>query len=634
MSALICNALTGPISKYQDSKLNKQADNLLVNFNNEIKKYNYSDSAKKLETLLEKNKGQVVTSELFEQIHSNLSEGLDHVVAGDLAKDLKSMMPSSDKFNFSEESLENVRNVLNEHFSTVGLSKQELAQILPDDSLMLQAFKDKGLFSAEVSDFSEHSKLVQDLLAQRIEEFQKANPDSPISRKLGFRMNQLIHNNEHNANSALQNAFKFKPAAVLTDSLISTIRSAGAILNQFKAQVNVLDNFAFIKTAQAPETILANSWNDMSAELLKAFNFNPKEIKKARIDREAAGTILREKMEYIASDDKRYSEFVDSIVSKLSELYAKMESLDTSNEYNTNSYVEKVNSTYDGASEGLKNLNMHSTARSIGGFADGDVRTSAKHVQLSFVTDRISGVKSSFYRMLNAMDVYRRISTIAENGSTVLSDTVTRQAKEELVELAKQVLVDAHTSDYAVKFWSQRYPEVNPPANLSEQELAKFYSQIEVAQGKVVNAFMGTQNPSDLVELSNDRTFFSNLMKFMYEEKPHANTIERGGNSVIWDDFMKFRDEVLRYLGGDDNFAKPNHLVEGIGKVQSSSERRFLRMGCALDEMMYKLCKQKFNSNTWFKMFGGLGAGLFGVTVLSQFFLGRMKNPEPIKEIK
>ena len=90
--------------------------------------------------------------------------------------------------------------------------------------------------------------------------------------------------------------------------------------------------------------------------------------------------------------------------------------------------------------------------------------------------------------------------------------------------------------------------------------------------------------------------------------------------------------KLLDILGGDSNFAKPYHLVDGI--VNSTSERRFLRLGCAPDEMFYKLCKQKFNSNKWFKMFGGIGAGLLGVTVLSQFFMGKMKVPTANKENK
>ena len=109
---------------------------------------------------------------------------------------------------------------------------------------------------------------------------------------------------------------------------------------------------------------------------------------------------VREKLEYIVSDDTRYNQFVGNMFNKLSELHEKMASIDVPKDNNTNSYLGKVDTTYDGAAESLRKLGMNSLAQSING-KDGDVRSSAKHIQISFVKDRITGVKSSFYRLLN-----------------------------------------------------------------------------------------------------------------------------------------------------------------------------------------------------------------------------------------
>lgn len=49
-------------------------------------------------------------------------------------------------------------------------------------------------------------------------------------------------------------------------------------------------------------------------------------------------------------------------------------------------------------------------------------------------------------------------------------------------------------------------------------------------------------------------------------------------------------------------------------------------MGSAPSDMAFKHFNNTFNGNKWFKIFGTLGAGLVGVTLLSQFFIGYMKN--------
>lgn len=631
MSALICNALTKPISQYQDEKLNQKADSLLVNFNDEAKKYDYSKQREQLTQLLTENKGKPITPELFNQIHSNLSDGLDFVVSTEIEKDLRNLLPLDSGFTVNKDTLGNVRAGLAKHFASIGLTEEEMAKILPSEDNLTQIFSDKNLLNENVTDFSEYSKEITNALERNIEKFIKENPAHPLADDLDFHMSTLIHTNAIGEDSALYKTLKFQHSATLSEAAIHTLEKASATLTKLKSEVNVLDKFAYIKAAQAPETILANSWNEISDDLLRTLDFSKEDIAKSRIDREITGPLLREKIEYIVSDDARYNNFVDNMFKKLSALHEKMASIDVPEANNTNSYLGKVDTTYDSAAHSLRELNLHNSANSINGI-DGHVETSAKHIQIAFIKDRITGVKSSFYRLLNAVDTYRRIAQIDKIAPEALHNKMPREVKEELVEFVKQMLLDAHTSDYSVKFFTLRHPEINPPENASPEALAKFYEQIEVENGKVINKYLGTHSADQLVELSNDKGFFGNVMRFIYKENPHPDTMARGQSSVIWDDFMAYRNELLNILGGEDNFAKPGHLVDGI--VKSTSERRFLRLGCAPDEMFYKLCKQKFNSNKWFKMFGGLGAALLSVTVLSQFFMGKMDAPEKVKENK
>lgn len=628
MSGLICSTLTNTIAKHQGEMINKKADKLLVNFSQEIKKYDFSENSQALDKILTQNADKPITPEVFEQIHSNLSEGLDLVTSTELRKDLNSMIPTVNSFNIDEESLENLSKSLKKNFENIPLTEEEFAKIIPDKDSIVRAFSENGLIKTNLKDFSDHSKLLQNLLDERVNKFIENNPDSVNAKKLKFAMKKLVHSPEHGVDSALTSLFKFKPAAILSSDITETLKNVSGILNEFKSKNAVLDKFAYIKTAQAPETVLANSWNELSASLLKSLQFTPEEISSSRLDREIVGEILRDKIENIVSDDATYNKVVKDLQNHLSELQTKMASIDGSKDDAGNLYKSLVNTSFGDTADSLRKSNMQLTAdRLVGKY--GDPKTSLKETQLSFVTDRIRGVKSSFYRILNTLDVYHRISKVEYVDA--LHAGIPRGVKEELVELCKGLLIEGHTSDYAVKFHMLRNPEIMPQ-NLDDEARREFYSQIQTKNGKVINKFFNKElNLEEGVELANDKRFFESAMKLMYDGDIHPDTLATIKDSVFFEDFMNYRRSVLDYLGGDRYFAKPNHLVNGRA-VDSSSEFKFLLMGCAPDQMFTKLCRQKFNSDVWLKTFGKLGGAVLGVTVLSQFLMGRMKAPKVSKE--
>lgn len=626
MSALICNGLEKTVSKYQDKKLNQKADALMTNFAQEYTKYDFSAHKAELDQILKQNEGKAITPELVETISANLTKGLDNVTSHALDKDLKKVLSLNDKYKISNETLKDVRNVLKENFKQLSLSEEELAKIIPDNDSIINAFKEKGLLNTEAKEFSEHSKLVQSLMQERIDRFVDENAGSQTARKLNFYMKKIIHSQEHINDGALVKAFKFEPASVLNSDMIKSLRSVSDTLNTFKAKHMVLDRYAFMKVAQAPETSLANSWNETAEVLLKTLKFTPEEIMQAKYDGEISGAILRNKFEEVVSNKETYSAFIESMEKQLSTLKSKFSSIEKledemgyMNKETKNSYTSCLNSTYTDAAEGLRKSNMVNTIEALTG-RSGNTRASARDLQLSFIADRVKGVMSSFYRLLNMADVYYKIANV--EGLDILNG-LPREVKEEAVELAKQIMLDAHSSDYAVKFYQRR----NPEPNKSD------YSQIETEAGKVINRYFGKKPASQTIELANDRNFFEVIMKLLFDGNLSSITDNKVKTSIIYEDFKNYRRQSLELLGCDPNFAKRNFLVNGK-EIISSSESKFLLTGCAPDELFLKLFNQSYNSKKWFSMFGKLGAGLIGVTLLSQLFMGYMKKPRVKKEVK
>lgn len=621
MSALMCNALEKPVAAWLDRRVSNKADSLMANFAQESQKIDFSQNSKALSDILAEAKGKPVTPEMIEAIQTNITEGLDQMVANGVRKDIKGLLEDG-KYSFGEAQVSGVRNALKGVFAKLNLPAEDLDRILPSVEAISDRLHSLNAVNGEFNNFAEQTRTVQNLLKESVEEFIKANPDNPVNKKLLFSIKQAVHSSEHGVDSPIMQAFKAKPAMVMSDSLIDTLKSVSETLNGFKAKSYVLDKFAFMKSAQAPETGLANAWNGMTDVIMKTLNFTPEEISNARLDRELAGSILRNKLETVTSDKAAYENFVSAMEKSLSALQSRVSSLDMAQDAKSNPYKQNVIATYDTAAEALRHNGFESSSEALVGFWGKSTHPSAKDLQLDFVTDRIRGVKSSFYRFLNLADMYYRISNV-EGVENVLSSEVPREVKEEIVELAKSTILDGHTSDFAVKFWQRR----NPSPNRED------YSQIETKAGKVINRFFGTHESSDVVELANDRNFFDKVMKLMFGGDIHKDTVAKIGDSSFYADFLDYRQQVLSKIGGDFYFVKPNFLVDGH-RVDTSSNFKFLLMGSAPDEMFSKIANQSFNSRTWFKKFGRLGAGLIGVTLVSQFFFGRMKNPKVAKEGK
>lgn len=650
MSALICEGLKDPIHNYQDRKLNKKANALLSNFNNEIAKYDFSQKNEALDKLLENHKGQPITSELFDEISKAVSKGMDSITAGEISKDLKDVIMQKG-VNISKSTFENISESLKDVLQ--GIPENEKKEFIPSADEIIAKLDDgkrSAIASGEVisnqTEFSSYVKALEDAFDAKINAFEQANPQNLNTERVRFMVDSMFEST-NGGKSVLDKFFKSTPSSVLTDSSIQNIKEVNKTLNTFHARQRVLNKYAYLKSAQAQETYLANTWNSiLDSDMLKTLGITDKDISKTRMDSNLVNNLLREKFEAIVCDDAKYNEVMDKIIEKLNFLEdrTKFAQFDKYNPDEKNPYKTYVDTTFDEAADNLKQKGMKNTARRLKGYdvPNGVDTHTLKDLQLSFVQDRVRGVKSSFYRLLNTLDFFKRVSdkehldSLKEYNYTDASGNLlkhvdfTRQIKEEMVEMSKQLLLGGRSSDYAVKFFFLRNPELNPD-NLTDEQRRLLFSDIQTNMGKMVNEFYGKQALNQLADNPHDRIFYDSAMRLMYSDRLSDKTKNKIENSMFFKNFEQYRKELFSYLGGDEYFTKKSHKVAG-GSADSTTEFRFQLLGSAVDDMFTKLFNQKFNSKTWLKMFGGFGAGLLGLTVLSQFFMGKMPKDKIVKE--
>ena len=600
-SALICNACEKPLNKFLGEQTNKKAERLLSNIGEGYSKY-LDGSDKELISILESNVDKPMTPQLADQIKEVLTRNVDEVTAKAIRDDIDDLLGATNKkFVVNDEVLENVITSMKKEMEGI-LPQGKIDEVVP--SLDVLKAKVQGFMGRELDD-GEMKKVLHSIFV----ETKKSLSSQDVERStVSTIINRLV-----NGSKSVEKTLYSSPAAVLNEGIISRLKGVSEVLSTFKAKNGLLDEYIHLKAGAAPETVMANAWNEVTDDLPKIFKLTDSEITRTRHDRKFAGQLLREKLEALSSDPDEYNRVFRALVDKISKVEEKMSVIDSAKSGKSN-YGDAVETVFDGTARTLREFGFNGTAHRLVG-SDGQLQGSLKNIQLSYAQNRILGVRSSLYRMLNTMDLFKRISTM-ENVDA-LHAGMRKEVKEEIIEFVKHLSIEGSTSDYMTKFFATRNPN-------SSSALGS----LGVKGGKVEEEFINQAVKGGRVDMPFDKTFYSEVMKLLYENNIHPESEKQLESFVLGDKFRQYRREFLDSLGGHEYFVKPYHK---LGSGAGTSYTKFLRVGMAPDQMLHGTVKEVFNTRQWLKTFGGVGAALLGVTVLAQFFFGKMKTPERVK---
>lgn len=630
MSALICSLSEPYVNKYLNNMQMKKADKLLSNFAESTDAMKSDKIKKGVENFIELYKDQPLTDDMIKTLSRNLTDGFDGLATEAMEQDLKAILKPDgvDKYTLSSVSAQAMSDNAKKALQNSPLDQKIIDAVVPKPEQLTNLFETETYAGKDFTKLQAQDLLddISEIVRKNIREYNSTNPTLPITDEIEkpIIFNKLV--DAKFSEAPFSKVLVATPAARLTEDAQKIIRSVANVMTELKAKTDVLDKFAYIKFASAPETGLANYWNDVAESLTEIFKFTPEEIKKTRMDRELMTALLREKMEKIASDDVEYNRVLKAVCEKINTLKdtVKADSI-------PKDYIEAVDNTYDTASTALEKMtfsngkvvkfekmSQHLTGPKVLRGPEGkNVKhvedPSLKTIQKSFVEERFLGIKSTFEGLLNSMNLYRKVAT---NSIEALKDRP-REIKEEVIEFCKQLAVDRHMVDFETKFYMLR----NPYPNMDD------LSDVEVKDGKVINKYLGKNaNNMGTVDIPGDWDFFKTVMQTLYKEPLHPDT-----EAVFRDTNITgvgaYRDAVYKDIGDTKYFAKLEHFVENQGS-DATSARKFLLLGMSPDDLFSKIGMRKYNSQKWFKTFATIGGVLLGVTLVAQFFFGHMKQPE------
>lgn len=608
MSALICNQTEPYLAKWLNNRKNKKADLILTNLDEHSKKYDTHNATNNIENQIKLHAGKPITEEVINSV-ADAFEGMDSVTAESFKADLRELM-TSNTHTISKDSTKAISKNLKDIFKGKPISKDAVDAIIPNENNMFNIFKENNFIKTDADDKA--LKAISDKILLAIKKnVETYNQNRPEAEQLDFEyIKKLIRShkvNEHPIKSVLNNS----TSATFSQEIQANLRNIAKAFDAFNAKTNALNEYAVTKVGSAPETVIANYWNNISKDLLTTLGISPKEIEKVRFDRNLTGELLRNKIESIVSDDATYKKVMKDLVAKVASLDSEIKPSDIT------TYNEKVDTLFNEFGEFLKDKQFSNTAKAIAGVNNNDNVGTLKNIQKSFVSERLSGVKSSFYRLINTLDFYRRI---AKNVNSIdILKQYPREVREELIELCKIITLQGHSSDNATKFYMLRNP--HPSDDMSD---------IVVKNGKIENKYFGKGAVNTTTDIPNDKFFYQRAMQLMFGGKMDKETTEILEGSIIKPNVTEYRENVVKIIGGENYFAKPRHRISPVN--DAGSEFKFLLTGIAPDELFFKAGQQAFNTRKWLKIFGAFGGVLLGVTVLAQFFFGKMPDKKAGKK--
>ena len=609
MSALICNQTEPFLAKYLNKRENKKADAILSNFETYSQKYLDKKYVQNVENFISKNADKPVTKEMAESIANMLAEGFDPVTSGSIHKDIQEMLLTN-SFVINEDTTKEISKNLKEKLLAKNYGEEFVNAVIPADEELSKLLANSQLMGSEGEDnLRQIRAVILKKVKDNVEEFNKANPNG---KHYDARRVATVINANDKAFHPIRKVLEMVHAQTLDEGLRGKIVNISSTLNSFRAKILTLNEYAVKKVGAAPETVVANYWNNISNNLLKTLGFSDKEITKTHFDRNLMGEVLRGHIEDIVSDDTKYRDVMKKIIQEVSALNDEIKPSDiSSGALQTNNagtaYETKVEALFSEFKGKIDESGLRRTAKAIAGNNDYENVGTLKNIQKSYASDRLLGVKSSFYRLINTLDFYRRIAKNL-NSSYIINGQYSREVKEELIELCKIITLQGHSSDSATKFYMLRNP--NPATD---------NGPVEVKGGKIQNKYFGRTVGTDI---GGDKYFYQNAMQLMFEEDLDPTTKELLNKTLIGDEINRYRTLILDNIGSEHYFAKPHHKIRPANGA--GSDLKFLLTGIAPDELFFKAGQQTFNTKKWLKIFGTFGAALLGVTVLAQFFFGKM----------
>lgn len=632
MSALICNQAEPLVVNLQErlkmAKLKKMLKNINKEADNLAKKQDYQGYEKELNNILELNKDKPLNTKLFDKIVDVISPDLPQSGKEALKKDLieKFINEKKEKYIIDGDVVDSILSVFKRNdASDSEFTDEVLSKIIPSKENFIELFNKRDKFNQElkIAEISELRDDVTKLLTKHIISLipENASKEDILLNGINFE-DALIYVKNSSRIDKVMEALKTKAANMLNTDAMTGIKNIAVAVRNFTKIDLAIKETSRAHVAKAPETLLANQWNSVADALVGILKITPKELEKAKSNRIYSRDLLIKKFDAITSNDDKYREVMKKLAEKIANMDTRIrpKSIDI--------IEESIDKLCNQVAVDFNEKGLHNLARKISNSLENDPIADAgtlKKLTKTFINEQISGVESSFYRFMSALDSYRRMSK--GNLGNLAGEFLDKEVLEEVKRLAKHSIIDGHMSDFFTKFFTLRNPKQPEPNKQLDKALKA-----------------GVQK----VDMPHDSKFFIEAMDLMFGNDIDSVTEEvlkdvgkksfislapgKASAQKMSEQLRYYKKIIYEHIGSlPDNFKTRHMTVKNLDK-KLGPNAQFVLLGKSPDELLHGVANRAYNTKKWLKTFGYFGAGLLGVTWASHLLFGKIETPKKVNE--
>lgn len=436
-----------------------------------------------------------------------------------------------------------------------------------------------------------------------------------------------LYMEQNNIIEAISQSIQKNKSSYVSENNLSKLVDFAKVMGEFKENDNTLFKCASFKVEYSSETVLARSYKKFENVVFDVLDIKYKDLKLMKESEQYTKEILNEKINALVKNEEKYKKAVEKLSKAMENMDLMLHGKDGRESY-LKDLISAYENNYNNTAKRLNNISEGTFSGTIDKLIKEDVTKLPTEISNSIktkdeLTDLIDGVTKAF-SMDNNKPEDKRLLEFAEINSKGVGSS--KQMKiSRIIGRIQDIKNGQYRILHALDIYKREIPSNEYQKAINE---------------KLKDVLLGATSSNHTLKLGTDNNpqFYRDIMQTGWKdsEQMEKATSDALKNSSIKKSLEKYFERFKDVIGNNNiDFTKPDHNL-GLNINNKyipdaiTRESKFNLIAQNPVEFFKKASKTRFENQKWLRIASAIGGSVIAATVLTQFCFGRIKNPHNI----